>query len=132
VTGADEIRIEASRLRGAIGQTVFAAATDDSRPVLTGVHFHFKPGELRLAAADGFRLSVHTMPLAIDLERTAIVPARALGELGRLLQEAADDVVITFNQTGTQVQFDVGHARLIANLIQGTFPNYEQLIPSNY
>ena len=39
---------------------------------------------------------------------------------------------MTFNQTGTQVQFDVGHARLIANLIQGTFPNYDQLIPSNF
>lgn len=133
VSSSEEIRIDASRLRAAITQTVFAAATDDSRPVLTGVHFHFKPGELRLAAADGFRLSVHTMPLAAEIERTAIVPARALGELGRLLQEVGSgDVVITFNPTGTQVQFDVGHARLIANLIQGTFPNYEQLIPSNY
>jgi DNA polymerase-3 subunit beta len=133
VSGSDEIHIEAARLRAAITQTVFAAATDDSRPVLTGVHFHFKPGELRLAAADGFRLSVHTMPLAAEIERTAIVPARALGELGRLLAEAGTgDVAITFNPTGTQVQFDVGHARLIANLIQGTFPNYEQLIPSNY
>ncbi|MCK9495796.1 MAG: DNA polymerase III subunit beta, partial [Dehalococcoidia bacterium] len=88
VSGSDEIHIEAARLRAAITQTVFAAATDDSRPVLTGVHFHFKPGELRLAAADGFRLSVHTMPLAAEVERTAIVPARALGELGRLLAEA--------------------------------------------
>ena len=133
VTGTDEIHIEASRLRSAITQTVFAAATDDSRPVLTGVHFHFKPGELRLAAADGFRLSVHTMPLAAEVERAVIVPARALGELGRLLQEAGTgDVAVTFNPAGTQVQFDVGHARLIANLIQGTFPNYEQLIPSNY
>ncbi|MQC17745.1 MAG: DNA polymerase III subunit beta [Chloroflexi bacterium] len=133
VSGSEEIRIDASRLRAAIAQTVFAAATDDSRPVLTGVHFHFKPGELRLAAADGFRLSVHTMPLAAEVDRTAIVPARALGELGRLLQEVGTgDVAITFNPTGTQVQFDVGHARLIANLIQGTFPNYEQLIPSNY
>jgi len=133
VTGTDTIEIEAARLRAAIAQTVFAAATDDSRPVLTGVHFHFKDGALRLAAADGFRLSVHTMPVETKAERTAIVPARALGELGRLLQEAAGgNVTVTFNQTGTQVQFDVGHARLIANLIQGTFPNYDQLVPSNY
>jgi DNA polymerase-3 subunit beta len=41
-------------------------------------------------------------------------------------------VEVTFNQAGTQVQFDVGHARLIANLIQGTFPNYDQLIPSSF
>ncbi len=132
VQGNEPIRIEAARLRQAITQTVFAAATDDSRPVLTGVHFAFKDSQLRLAAADGFRLSVHTMAIDSNVDRTAIVPARALGELGRLLQEAAGgDVEITFNQTGTQVQFDVGHARLIANLIQGTFPNYDQLIPSS-
>ena len=133
VQGPDTIRIDAVSLRKAITQTVFAAATDDSRPVLTGVHFHFRDNELRLAAADGFRLSVHTMPIESDMDRTAIVPARALGELGRLLQEASDgQVSITFNQAGTQVQFDVGHARLIANLIQGTFPNYDQLIPSSF
>ncbi|MCK9486427.1 MAG: DNA polymerase III subunit beta [Dehalococcoidia bacterium] len=131
VQGNTPISIEATRLRQGINQTHFAAATDDSRPVLTGVHFAFKDKQLRLAAADGFRLSVHTMDIESDVDRTAIVPARALGELGRLLQEVAGgDVEITFNQTGTQVQFDVGHARLIANLIQGTFPNYDQLIPA--
>ncbi len=133
VQGADAIDLDAGDLRAAITQTVFAAATDDSRPVLTGVHFQFKDGQLRLAAADGFRLSVHTMDIGSQVDRAAIVPARALGELGRLLQEAADgQVAVTFNQAGTQVQFDVGHARLIANLIQGSFPNYDQLIPANY
>ncbi|PKN81639.1 MAG: DNA polymerase III subunit beta [Chloroflexi bacterium HGW-Chloroflexi-9] len=133
VQGADAINIDAARLRAAIAQTVFAAATDDSRPVLTGVHFQFKDGTLRLAAADGFRLSVHTMEIDSQVDRAAIVPARALGELGRLLVEAGDgQVAITFNLAGTQVQFDVGHARLIANLIQGSFPNYDQLIPANY
>ncbi len=133
VEGADVIRIEAPRLRAAITQTVFAAATDDSRPVLTGVHFGFRDGQLRLAAADGFRLSVHTMDVSSSIERQAIVPARALGELSRLLQEAAEGMVaITFNAAGTQVLFDVGHARLFANLIQGTFPNYDQLIPASY
>ena len=129
----ESVTLAAGDLAEGLRQVVKAASTDDSRPVLTGVHFHFKPGELRLAAADGFRLSVHTMPLAAEVERAVIVPARALGELGRLLQEAGTgDVAVTFNSAGTQVQFDVGHARLIANLIQGTFPNYEQLIPSNY
>jgi len=132
VSGGDAITIEAAKLRGGITQTVFSAATDDSRPVLTGVHFAFGEGRLRLAAADGFRLSVHTMEIDAKVERQAIVPARALNELGRLLGEASEGVVaVTFNQAGTQVQFDVGHAKLIANLIQGTFPNYDQLIPAN-
>ncbi len=127
------VRMEADRLRTAINQTVFSAATDDSRPVLTGVHFAMKGKELRLAAADGFRLSVHTMVLDDEAEeRAVIVPARALGELGRLLQEASEGVVaMTFNAAATQVQFDLGHAKLVAQLIQGTFPNYEQLIPAS-
>jgi DNA polymerase-3 subunit beta len=62
-------------------------------------------------------------------ERAVIVPARALGELGRLLPEVDGDIIMTFNSAGTQVQFDLGHAKLVAQLIQGTFPNYEQLIP---
>ena len=131
VSGGDSITIPAARLRAGIAQTVFSAATDDSRPVLTGVHFGFAGGKLRLAAADGFRLSAHTLQLDGPVpERNVIVPARALSELNRLLGEASGPVSITFNAAGTQVQFDLGHAKLMAQLIQGTFPNYQQLIPA--
>ena len=109
---------------------MFAAATEDSRPVLTGVHFAIADREIRLAAADGFRLSVHTLTLDQDgEERSVIVPARSLGELGRLLQEVEGAVTLTFNAAGTQVECDLGHAKLVAQLLQGTFPNYAQLIP---
>ena len=127
------IDVEADRLRRALIQVVFAAATDDSRPVLTGVHFSIKGNEMRLSAADGFRLAVHTLELAADAEeRSLIVPARALGELTRLLAEADGAVAITFNAAGTQVQFDLGHANLMAQLIQGTFPDTERLIPESH
>lgn len=130
VDEAARIEIESDRLRKAITQTVFAAATEDSRPVLTGVHFAIVDREIRLAAADGFRLSVHTLALEQDSdERAVIVPARSLSELGRLLQEVNGSVTLTFNAAGTQVEFDLGHAKLVAQLIQGTFPNYDQLIP---
>jgi len=127
------IDVEADRLRRALVQVVFAAATDDSRPVLTGVHFSITGNEMRLAAADGFRLAVHTLELAADAdERSLIVPARALGELTRLLSEADGAVAITFNAAGTQVQFDLGHANLMAQLIQGTFPDTQRLIPESH
>ncbi len=130
VDDAASVKVDAERLRKAISQTVFSAATDDSRPVLTGVHFGMANHEVRLAAADGFRLSVHTLELDDEVdERAVIVPARALGELGRLVSDATGPVTMTFNSAGTQVQFDLGHAKLVAQLIQGTFPNYEQLIP---
>lgn len=119
--------------RRAVSQVEFAAATDDSRPVLTGVHFGIDDSILRLAAADGFRLAVHSLEIPENsLERDAIVPARALGELVRLLTEVQDPITVTFNTANTQVLFDLGHATLVAQLIQGTFPNYEQLIPSGH
>ena len=133
VEDGDTIQIEADALRHSINQVAFAAATDDSRPVLTGVHFALRDGSLRLAAADGFRLAVNTIEVGEDsADREAIVPARALNELARLLPEVREQISVTFNPAGTQVLFDLGHATLIAQLIQGTFPNYEQLIPSSH
>lgn len=133
VDDSGPVRVETARLRRALNQVVFAAATDDSRPVLTGVHFGIEGSTMRLAAADGFRLAVHTMQLDDPTDdRSVIVPARALAELARLLPEIDGPTTMTFNAANTQVQFDLGHAKLIAQLIQGTFPNYEQLIPSSY
>jgi DNA polymerase-3 subunit beta len=134
VSDSPPVRIPAAGLRTALSQVVFAAATDDSRPVLTGVQLAMSDKQVVLAAADGFRLSVHTLELPEETEeRTAIVPARALGELLRLLPEAGDESVsVTFNVAGTQAQFDLGHATLVAQLVQGTFPNYEQLIPPSH
>ena len=133
VEDGDTIQLDADALRHSINQVAFAAATDDSRPVLTGVHFALRDGSLRLAAADGFRLAVNTIEVGEDsADREAIVPARALNELARLLPEVSEQISVTFNPAGTQVLFDLGHATLIAQLIQGTFPNYEQLIPSGH
>ncbi len=134
VSDLPALRIPAAGLRRALSQVVFAAATDDARPVLTGVQLAISGKKILLAAADGFRLSVHTLDLPEETEeRTAIVPARALGELLRLLPEAGEETVaVTFNTSGRQAQFDLGHATLVAQLIEGTFPNYEQLIPPNH
>ena len=125
--------VDPEPLRRALSQVVFAAATDDARPVLTGVHFSVEGDEVRMAAADGFRLAVRTLQLNAPAgERGAIVPARSLAELVRLLPDADQPVTITFNAAGTQVQFDLTHAKLIAQLIQGTFPNTQQLIPAGF
>ena len=132
VDGASTVEMASEKLREALEHVVFAAATDDSRPVLTGVDFAIGPAGIRLAAADGFRLAVFRLDLeGAGQEREVIVPARALGELTRLLAEAERPVRMTVNNAQTQVLFDLGHATLIANLIHGTFPNYQQLIPAS-
>jgi DNA polymerase III subunit beta len=127
-----EVQLEAKGLRQAIAQTVFAAATDDSRPVLTGVDTKFESNTLTLAASDGFRLSVYKLPLATSVEATEIVvPARAFSELSRLLAEEEDAVTLRTNGAKTQVLFRLANAEMVAQLIQGTFPNFNQLIPAS-
>ncbi len=128
-----DVQIDAKALRQAIAQTVFAAATDDSRPVLTGVDTKFDGKTLTLAASDGFRLSVYKLTLDESVEGTEIVvPAKALAELSRLLGEEDGPITLRTNAAKSQVLFRLQNAEMIAQLIQGTFPNFNQLIPASY
>ena len=134
IAGGEAIRLEPQALRKALEHVVFAAATDDSRPVLTGVQLKIEEGRLILAGADGFRLAVYHLDIA-ELPSQAIeiiVPARALQELGRLLPDQDDPVVLQLNSARSQVLLKLNDVELTAQLIQGTFPSYQQLIPSEY
>ena len=130
----DSLEIDAKMLREAITQVVFSAATDDSRPVLTGVDIVVEGDQLTMAAADGFRLAVRTLKLKkkVAEKQEVIVPARALSELNRLLQDQDEPVQMTFNANKTQVLFKLKDVELVAQLIQGTFPDYSRLIPKEW
>ena len=126
--------IEAASLREGITQVAFAAATEESRPVLTGINTEFDGEQLNLAAADGFRLAVHktTLSSPVSEKTTVIIPARTLNELNRLLSEQEEPVEITVNEKKSQVLFRLKNAELVSQLIQGSFPNYSQVIPQSY
>ena len=128
------ILLDPEALKKAITQVVFAAATDDSRPVLTGVHLALEGDRMTLAAADGFRLAVHTIGLsqAVAERVEVIVPARALSEINRLLGDEDEPVQMMLNAARSQVMFKLKNTEMVAQLIQGAFPNYSQLIPQNY
>src|SRR5439155_23084576 len=128
------VSLRPKELRQAIAQTVFAAATDDSRPVLTGVHTNFDGKLLKLAASDGFRLSVFELLLDNPVEEKTeiVIPARALAELNRLLADEEEPITLETNAGKTQVLFRLANAEMIAQLIQGTFPNFSQLIPASW
>src|SRR3990172_7237829 len=128
------LKLDAKEFRRGISTVEFAAAADDTRPVLTGIHTLAEDRELTLAAADGFRLAVHKLPLDQEVpERVeVIIPARALRELVRLAGEEEDPLEMAFNAGRSQVLFRLKSAELVATLIQGTFPNYSQLIPQSY
>ena len=126
--------IEAASLREGITQVAFAAATEESRPVLTGIDTEFDGEQLNLVAADGFRLAVHktTLSSPVKEKTTVIIPARTLNELNRLLGEQEEPVEITVNEKKSQVLFRLKDAEIISQLIQGSFPNYSQVIPQSY
>ena len=126
--------VEAEGLRDGISRVAMAAATDESRPVLTGINTEFEGEQLTLAAADGFRLAVYRMPLAKTVEgkTTVIIPARTLNEVNRLLGEQQEPVVITINEQKSQALFRLKNAEIVSQLLQGTFPNYSQVIPTSY
>lgn len=126
--------IEAASLRDGITQVAFAAATEESRPVLTGINTEFDGDQLNLVAADGFRLAVYktTLNSRVKDKTAVIIPARTLSELGRLLGEQEEPVQITVNEKKSQVLFRLKDAEIVSQLIQGSFPNYSQVIPQSY
>ncbi len=127
-------RIDAGVFSQSLTRVVFAAATEDSRPVLTGVNADFAGKMVTLAAADGFRLSVDKVALLEPVAESVsvIIPARALTEVNRLIGDSSDPVVITVNPAKSQVLFTMDNVRLISQLVQGNFPNYSQLIPQGH
>ncbi|MFQ5861184.1 MAG: DNA polymerase III subunit beta [Dehalococcoidia bacterium] len=126
--------IDPQVLRTAIGQVAFAAATEESRPVLTGVKVELEEDRFTFAAADGFRLAVHRGQLASAVSEPVdfIVPARTLQELNRLLAEQEEPVELMATPARSQVLFRLQNVEMVSQLIQGTFPNYQQLIPQSY
>jgi len=121
-------------LHQGISQVVFAAATEESRPVLTGVDAEFEGDQLTLAAADGFRLAVYKLALSepVTEKVRVIIPARTLAELSRLAADQDEVVEITVNPQKSQVLFRLKDIELVSQLVQGTFPNWGQLIPQSY
>ena len=134
IEGGISAKVEVAALRQAISQVVLAAAVDESRPVLTGVNAEFDGDQLTLAAADGFRLAVYKLPLAQPVKEkvTAIIPARALNELNRLATDHEEAITITVDSQKSQIVFYLKDIELVSQLVQGSFPEYSQLIPKEF
>ncbi len=129
----DPIQIQADSLRQMIDRVAFAAATDESRPVLTGVLAELGAEKFTFAAADSYRLSVSSMPLTHGPEGqvSVIVPARALQELRRIVGEE-EMVQVLVSPNRNQIFFRLESAELVSQLVEGTFPDYRQIIPTKH
>jgi DNA polymerase-3 subunit beta len=121
-------------LREALGEVVFAAASDESRPILTGVLTRLAGDRMTLAAADNYRIAVRSLTLAkpVTPEITIVVPARSYAELMRIMPDAEESIEITVTPNKSQVLFHVNGIDLVSRLIEGQFPNYEPVIPTGH
>lgn len=131
---ADSIAINVADLKEIIQQVAFAASSDEARPILTGVLVNVSGEKLTMASADGFRLSVRTATLSSPAARSiqAVIPARALTELARIAGDGDQSVAMILPPGRGQVIFRMKDVELVSQLIEGTFPDYEQIIPRSY
>jgi DNA polymerase-3 subunit beta len=126
-------RIAQNVLRRALAETAFAAASDEARPILTGVLAKFEGDQLTLAAADNYRIAVKTIPILDAVPETSVVvPARALNELARILAEVEDPVEVVLAGGRNQILFHLDGIDLVSRLIDGQFPNYQQVVPQSH
>lgn len=139
VTGGVQFKVPSAAFDAALGNVLFAVATNEARQALTGVSMHFDGinGQLVLAATDSYRLAEKIIPLGerVEGERRAIVPARTLAELRRVLSvlrdnaEAPDSIDIEL--TESQIAFRYGTVEISSRTVEGVYPDYRQIIPKS-
>jgi DNA polymerase III subunit beta len=121
-------------LKEMIASVSFAAASDDSRPVLAGIHMKVEGQTISLAATDGFRLAVRDGELTTPTSEpvSIIAPARAMIELARVLGDSEEPVEMTVTPNRNQLMCRSGSVEFVSRLIDGTFPEVRQLVPKSY
>jgi len=128
------VQINVGDFREMIHQVAFAASSDEARPVLMGVLVQVEKDKLTMAAADGFRLSVRRAVLSTPSPNpiSAIVPAQALKELARVATDSEEPIYMVLPKGRGQVVFRVKDVEVVSQLIDGTFPDFQQIIPRSY
>jgi len=121
--------VSSSVLKKGLQQVVFAASSDETRPVLTGVLLQSLEGKLYMAATDSYRLAEKKLG-ANKEEVQLLIPASALQDLLRVLGDNDDEVQVTHNDV--QILFQVGDVELVTRLVEGKYPDYRKLIPESF
>jgi DNA polymerase-3 subunit beta len=129
IVGGSNWTIPAATLKKGLQQTVFAASSDEARPILTGLYMRTYEGMLHLAATDSYRLAEKSLVKSKD-EVELLIPASAMQDLLRILGDGEEQVSITHDDQ--QVLFQVGEVELVSRLIDGKYPDYRKLIPAEF
>ena len=130
------LQLDASRMEQVISKVKLSASNDDSRPILKSINIQAAAGDhaLTFAAADGFRLSVCVMETgqAVADDINVSVPRDTMEEVERLCRNEAREITVTTQEDKQQIQFKGESSVIVSQIISGTFPNYEQLIPDRH
>ncbi len=131
---SDGVALNVNEFKEMILQVAFAASSDEARPVLTGVLLNVQGNQITLQAADGFRLSIRKAELSSPITHPikAIIPARALSELARIASDGEGSVTMVMPQGRGQVIFHMKDVELVSQLIEGAYPDLEQVIPRSH
>lgn len=123
------ITVDGTKLKEAIAQVVFATANDESRPILTGALIKIGGDSIVLAATDSYRLCEKTLKLKkpVGGQKAVVVPSRTLLEVGRLIGAGQDEITIILSEN--QISFDFSQIKVVSRILEGDFPDYEQIIP---
>ncbi len=121
--------LEQGLFKGMLQKTAYAASTDETRQVLNGVLLSFRNDKLTAVATDGRRLALVEQEIEFpsDADMDLIVPSKTINELTRTLGEEGTVKVVA---TDKQVAFDFGDMLVVSRLIEGTYPNFRQVIPA--
>ena len=121
----EAIAIPLGELRSAIGATLFAVSEDETKPILTGIHWSGPNGTLELVSTDGHRLALAATGLEFD--GTSTIPSRALREVLKL---EGDEIEVILG--GSLASFRAGGCRITTRVLEGHYPNYQQLFPREF
>ena len=127
----EQLTIPADIMKQVINQTVIAVSTQESRPLLTGVHLTIKNGELHAVATDSHRLSQRKVKLsgAEDIDYDIIVPGRSLVELSRMIVDSTGSLEIQIAEN--QILFNFDNTAFYSRLLEGMYPDTDRLIPQS-
>lgn len=135
IKGESTIKIKNSEIKQAFSQVVNFTSLSDIRPEISGIFINFNSKEIKLVATDSFRLGEKTLPFKGNknkIKKSVIIPLRTAQELIRILNEQDKEEIIEILIEQNQILFKAPDTQLISRLIEGAYPNYEQLISKQF
>ena len=132
VDNGESLSIDPQELKTAIEQVVFAASTNQTQPEISGVLFSINENKLKIVATDRYRLAEKTIPLKTPTttSRDIIIPQKTAHELAKIIGNQNTAVDLVFNET--QASMNSGDTLIISRLVDGQYPDYRQIIPTNF